>query len=62
MRADTGKSELRRTGKGFILINIDGLAGRRLTDTFVDQSRNTYIKVNGELTLLTAEHNFIAVD
>ncbi len=62
MRNDSGKLQLRQSGKGFILINIDGLAGRRLTETYVDQRRRTYVKINGELTLLTAEHSFLSAD
>ncbi len=62
MRNDSNKLHLRQTGKGFIFLNIDGLAGRRLTETFVDQSKRTYVKINGEITLLTAEHNFLSVD
>jgi len=62
MRIDTSKLQLRQSGKGFIVINIDGLAGRRLTETFVDQRRRTYVKINGELALLTDEHNFLSID
>lgn len=62
MSIDTSKLQLRQSGKGFILINADGLMGRRLTETYTDQRRRTYVKVNGELTLLTAEHNFLSVD
>lgn len=62
MRIDKNKLQLRQNGKGFIFVNIDGLAGRRLTKTFIDQSRRTYVKINGELTLLTAEHNLLSID
>ncbi len=62
MRTEINKSNLRRTGKGFICITVDGLAGRRLTPTFMDQRKNTYVEVNGELTLLRDEHSFLSVD
>jgi hypothetical protein len=62
MRIEKNKLHLRQIGKGFIFLIIDGLAGRRLTKTFIDQRKRTYIKINGELTLLTAEHNFLSID
>ena len=62
MITDNNKLQLRQIGKGFIFVDIDGLPGRRLTNTFIDQKRRTYVKVNGELTLLTAEHNFLSID
>lgn len=62
MRTDSNKLQLRQIGKGFILVNLDGLSGRRLTETFIDQRRRTYVKVNGELALLTPEHDFLAAD
>jgi hypothetical protein len=62
MRIDKNRLQLRQTGKGFIFLNTDGIAGRRLTETFVDQSKKTYVKINGEITPLTAEHNFLSID
>jgi hypothetical protein len=62
MRQDTADLQLKQTGKGFILINIEGLTGRMLTKTYVDQLERTYVKVNGELTPLTTEHSFLSAD
>ncbi len=54
--------EYRQVGKGFIVDNIGGIIGRKLTETFVDQFNQTYIKINGELVLLTDEHSYLSVD
>lgn len=62
MKIDHDKLQLRQTGKGFVINYSEGLMGRMLTQTFVDQYKKTYIKINGEITPLTDQHNFLAVD
>lgn len=62
MKTDQDKLQFRQTGKGFVLSNVEGLIGRMLTCTFVDQHKNTYVKINGEMTPLTDRHNFLAAD
>ena len=61
MAIDKNKLQLRQLGKGYIVVSDAELAGRRLTETFIDQRRRTYVKVNGELIPLTPEHNFLPV-
>lgn len=62
MKTEQDKLQLRQTGKGFILSNVEGLLGRMLTYTFVDQYKVTYVKINGELTPLTDQHSFLEAD
>lgn len=62
MRTEQDKLHLRETGRGFILTNVEGLVGRMLTKTFIDQHKKTYVKVSGKLTLLTSGHQFLAAD
>lgn len=59
MKTEHINLQLRQTGKGFILTSIEGLTGRMLTETFVDQRKRTYVKVNGEITRLTSAHSFL---
>jgi hypothetical protein len=58
------KLRLRQVGRGFIICNdSDGtVIGRRLTKTYLDQNDRTYVKVNGQLELLTEQHSYLAVD
>jgi len=49
MKDNQNKLQFRQVGKGFILNQIEGLVGRTLTQTFVDQNEQTYVKVNGEI-------------
>lgn len=59
-----GKNEalqLREIGKGFIVRQMDGIVGRTLTQTYMDQNKKIYVKVDGNFTPLTAEHNFLGV-
>ena len=64
MNVPQDKLRLRQVGRGFIICNdIDGtITGRRLTKTYLDQNDRTYVKVNGQLELLTEQHNYLAVD
>lgn len=62
MKTEINKLQLREAGKGFIISNSEGLIGRILTQTFVDQKKRTYVKVNGEITPLTLQHNFLPAD
>jgi hypothetical protein len=62
MRTEQDNLRLRETGKGFIVNSVEGLVGRMLTKTFIDQHKRTYVRVNGELTLLTSGHHFLAAD
>ena len=54
--------QMQEAGKGFIVINSDGFVGRMLTKTFVDQQKNTYIKIDGQFTPLTDEYSFLAAE
>ena len=62
MQDNRDKLQFRQVGKGFILNEIDGLAGRTLTHTFVDQNKQTYVKVNGKIIPLTEQHSYLAVN
>ena len=62
MQDNRDKLQFRQVGKGFILNEIDGLVGRTLTHTFVDQNKQTYFKVNGEIIPLTEQHSYLAVN
>ncbi len=62
MRTEQDNLQLRETGRGFIVTNVEGLVGRMLTKTFIDQHKKTYVKISGELTLLTSGHHFLAAD
>lgn len=62
MRTEQDQLHLKETGRGFIVTNVEGLVGRMLTKTFIDQHKKTYVKVSGELTLLTSGHQFLAAD
>ncbi|MBU1565508.1 MAG: hypothetical protein KJ630_07755 [Proteobacteria bacterium] len=50
----------REVGKGFIVSQIEGIVGRILTQTYMDQHKKTYVKIRGEYIPLTKEHNFLA--
>jgi hypothetical protein len=54
--------QFRPVGKGFILSQMEGIVGRILTQTYVDQKKRTYVKINGEFIPLTEQHSFIEVN
>jgi hypothetical protein len=54
--------QLRQAGKGFIIKHEEGFTGRTLTQSYRDQYDRAYIKVNGEITPLTDQHGYLAVD
>ena len=62
MKDNHDQLRFRLVGKGFILNQMEGLVGRTLTKTFVDQNEDTYVKVNGEIIPLTEKHNYLAVN
>jgi len=62
MRDKQGKLQFRQAGKGFIINQMEGMVGRILTQTFVDQNKQTYVKVNGEIIPLTEQHSYLAVN
>lgn len=62
MKIEHKKLHFTQNGKGFITNNTDGLIGRTLTQTFIDQNKKIYIKINDEIIPLTEHHNFLAVD
>ena len=62
MKDNHDQLRFRLVGKGFILNQMEGLVGRTLTQTFVDQNEDTYVKVNGEIIPLTENHNYLAVN
>jgi hypothetical protein len=62
MKKDHNNMKFQEVGKGFIVVNSNGFMGRMLTKTFVDQQKNTYIKVDGQFTLLTDEYSFLAAE
>lgn len=62
MKIHNGKLHLRQIGKGFITCNSEGLIGRMLTHTFADQNNKIYIRLNGKIVPLTAQHHLIAAE
>jgi hypothetical protein len=50
----------REVGKGFIVCQSEGLVGRMLTRTYVDQNKKPYVKIRGEYIPLTEQHNYLA--
>lgn len=58
------KLQFQQIGRGFIVCNEgeEALMGRRLTKTYMDQHKRTYVKVNGQLELLTEQHSYLEVD
>ena len=62
MKNNHDQLQFRPIGKGFISNQMEGLVGRTLTQTFVDQNENTYVKVNGEIIPLTEKHSYLAVN
>ena len=56
------KLQLRQIGRGFIVCNEGDFTGRRLTKAYMDQHKRTYVKINGQMELLTDQHNYLAVD
>lgn len=53
---------MRQIGKGFIINDIGGIIGRKLTESFVDQYNRTYVKIDGQMTPLTEQHSYLAMD
>lgn len=62
MKSKDNKLQLRQIGKGFIINQMEGMVGRILTQTFIDQHKQTYVKINGELTPLIEEHGYLAAN
>ena len=62
MKDNHDQLQFRPIGKGFILNQMEGLVGRTLTQTFMDQNENTYVKVNGEIIPLTEKHSYLSVN
>jgi len=54
--------QFRPVGKGFILSQMEGIVGRILTQTYEDQRKQTYVKINGEFIPLTEQHGFLAAN
>ncbi len=61
MKEKHGNLQFRQVGKGFIINQIEGMVGRVLTQTFVDQNKQIYVRVNGEIIPLTEQHSYLAV-
>ncbi len=51
--------QFRPAGKGFIVSQTEGIVGRILTQTYVDQKKRTYVKIKGEFIPLTEQHHFL---
>jgi len=49
----------REVGRGFIVCKTEEIFGRRLTKTYVDQNKKTYVKIGGEYIPLTDQHNYL---
>jgi hypothetical protein len=61
MKSKNGQNEFRQVGKGFIVNQMEGMiVGRMLTQIYVDNKKQPYVKVNGEIVPLTAQHNYLA--
>jgi hypothetical protein len=61
MKAKNEELRFREVGKGFILRQLDGIVGRTLTQTYMDQHKKIYVKINDNYTPLTEQHNFLVV-
>ena len=62
MKDKNANLRFRQVGKGFIINQMEGMVGRVLTQTFVDQNKQTYVKVNGEIIPLTEQHSYLEVN
>ena len=62
MKDNNDTLQFRQVGKGFIVNQIEGMVGLTLTQTFVDQHKQTYVKVNGEIIPLTDQHGYTSVN
>ncbi len=62
MKNKNDNLQFRQVGKGFIINQMEGMVGRILTQTFVDQNKQTYVKVNGEIIPLTEQHSYLEVN
>ncbi len=61
MKEKNADLQFRQVGKGFIINQMEGMVGRTLTQTFVDQNKQTYVKVAGKIIPLTEQHNYLEV-
>lgn len=61
MKEKQNELKLRQVGKGLISNQMQGMAGRILTQTFVDQNKQTYVKINREIIPLAEEHCYLAI-
>ena len=61
MKKKHDKLKFRQVGKGLISNQMEGMVGRILTQTFVDQNGQTYVKINRKIIPLTEEHCYLAV-
>ncbi len=59
MKNQSDEIRFRPVGKGSILNQMEGIIGRTLTQTFMDQNQQTYVKVNGEIIPLTDKHGYL---
>jgi len=59
MKKNRDKLQFRQVGKGFIQNQMKGMVGRTLTYIFVDQNKQRYVKVNGEIIPLTEQHSYL---
>ena len=59
MKDQSDNLRFRLVGKGSILNQMEGIIGRTLTQTFMDQNQQTYVQVNGEIIPLTDKHGYI---
>lgn len=52
----------RKAGKCFVIGKAAGdfLPGRKLVDSYEDQFKRRYIKIDGELEIVKEEHGFLA--
>ncbi len=60
MKSNPDQRELRQAGKGFIVNDRAEIAGRILTQIYVDQKKRAYVKINGEIVPLTEQHDYLA--
>jgi hypothetical protein len=61
MEEQTDDRCFREVGKGFIVCKTEEIFGRMLTKTYVDQNKQTYVKIGGKYIPLTEQHNYLPV-
>lgn len=59
MNEKSDNLQFRPAGKGFIISQTEGIVGRILTQTYVDQKKRIYVKINEEFVPLTEQHRFL---